>query len=218
MGPEDHFFCGYKWDDPGCQSRQHCPSGRSEECEGSMDGVKCFANTNCDTRYGDGDYFVPGQPPKQSPAGGSNRPTYSGMSENATDYYWCGVSLEDAADMCDTHCPSGASSECPHGKICFFNVWVQHYYSNYWWKFVCNTMVGQQYHSTSENLTSHLSSFFECGMNCVQNCVRCKKFISSNRRSQVFTRTCNSRRINHTDRNANRSTRSASISQWGSDR
>ena len=122
MGPEDHFFCGYKWDDPGCQSRQHCPSGRSEECEGSMDGVKCFANTNCDTRYGDGDYFVPGQPPKQSPAGGSNRPTYSGMSENATDYYWCGVSLEDAADMCDTHCPSGASSECPHGKICFFNV------------------------------------------------------------------------------------------------
>ena len=121
MGPEDRYFCGLKWDDPGCQSRQHCPTGRNEECEGFADGVKCFANTNCDTRYGDGDYFVPGQAPKESP-GASNRPTYSGISENATDHYWCGVSLDNAADMCDTHCPSGSSSECPHGKICFFNV------------------------------------------------------------------------------------------------
>ena len=121
MGPEDHFFCGYKWDDPGCQTRQHCPTGRSEECEGSTDGVKCFANTNCDTRYGDGDWFVPGQAPKQSP-GGTSRPSFSEMSENVTDYYWCGTTLDNAAEMCDTHCPSGSSSDCPFGKICFFNV------------------------------------------------------------------------------------------------
>ena len=120
-GPEDRFFCGIKWDDANCQSRQHCPSGRSEECEGHEDGVKCFANTNCDTRYGDGDWYVPGKPPKQSP-GGTERPTFDGQSEEASDHYWCGVGLDDAKESCGTHCPSGTSSDCPQGNVCYHNV------------------------------------------------------------------------------------------------
>ena len=122
-GPEDRFFCGFKWDDDDCQSRQHCPSGRSEECEGSEDGIKCFANTNCDTRYGHGDWFVPGQAPKQSP-GGSGRPTFTGKSDDLTDHYWCGVGLDDAREKCGVHCPSGTSAECPQGNICFHDVFA----------------------------------------------------------------------------------------------
>ena len=124
-GPEDSFFCGFKWDDKDCQKRQHCPSGDSEECEGNEDGIKCFANTNCDTRFGDGDWFVSGKPPKQSP-GGSNRPTYTGKSENITDHYFCGVSLDDARNQCDFEywCPSGASADCPQGNICFLGVFA----------------------------------------------------------------------------------------------
>lgn len=120
-GPEDWFFCGYKWDDDNCQSRQHCPSGRSEDCEGNEDGIKCFANTNCDTRYGDGDWFVAGKPPKQSP-GGTDRPTYNGKSDNKSDHYWCGVGLDDARSKCGVHCPGGTSSECPQGNICYHDV------------------------------------------------------------------------------------------------
>mmetsp|Transcript_47574 Transcript_47574/g.101088 ORF Transcript_47574/g.101088 Transcript_47574/m.101088 type:complete len:1167 (+) Transcript_47574:165-3665(+) len=125
-GPEDRFFCGYKWDDPDCRSRQHCPSGESEECEGHEElGLKCFANTNCDTRFGDGDWFVSGEPPKQSP-GGTERPTYSGRSDDDTDYYWCGVGMDDARNKCgkfENHCPGGASSECPPGNICYHNIY-----------------------------------------------------------------------------------------------
>ena len=120
-GPEDRFFCGLKWDESDCQKRQHCPSGRSEDCEGHEDGVKCFANTNCDTRFGHGDWFVPGQAPKQSP-GGTNRPSFGGTSEEASDHYWCGVGLDDAKKRCGTHCPGGVSSECPQGSICYHNV------------------------------------------------------------------------------------------------
>lgn len=120
-GPEDNFFCGYKWDDSDCQKRQHCPSGRDEFCEGFEDGIKCFANTNCDTKFGHGDWFVPGQAPNQSP-GRTDRPTYTGKSDNATDHYWCGVGLEDAKNRCgsfDTWCPSGDSGECPQGSACY---------------------------------------------------------------------------------------------------
>ena len=121
-GPEDRFFCGYKWDDDNCQSRQHCPTGRSEECEGNEDGIKCFANTNCDTRYGDGDWFVSGETvPQQSP-GGSSKPTYTGKSPLKTDHYWCGVGLDDAKSKCGVHCPKGTSGECPQGEICYHEV------------------------------------------------------------------------------------------------
>jgi len=139
-GPEDRFFCGMKWDDEDCQGRQHCPSGRSEECEGNEDGVKCFANTNCDTRYGHGDWFqgytnttgagaaatntTGAAAPKQSP-GGTPRPTYTGQSDDPSDHYWCGVSLDDARNNCGKyfyHCPGGTSDECPQGNICFHDV------------------------------------------------------------------------------------------------
>lgn len=118
-GPEDKFFCGFKWDDEDCQKRQHCPSGDTLECVGNEDGVKCFANTQCDTRYGHGDSFEGGpEPPKESP-GGTERPTYGGKSEDETDHYWCGVTLDDARVKCGTHCPSGSNTECPEGNICF---------------------------------------------------------------------------------------------------
>lgn len=122
-GPEDRFFCGFKWDDKDCQKRQHCPSGRSEDCEGFENGIKCFANTNCDTRYGDGDWFVPGQPPRQSP-GGTSRPTYGEKSDDKTDHYWCGVGMDDARNQCGTHCPGGTSSECPPGNICYHDIYT----------------------------------------------------------------------------------------------
>mmetsp|Transcript_19176 Transcript_19176/g.34598 ORF Transcript_19176/g.34598 Transcript_19176/m.34598 type:complete len:287 (-) Transcript_19176:944-1804(-) len=127
-GPEDRFFCGYKWDDADCQKRQHCPTGRSEECTGFENGVKCFANTDCDTRFGDGDWFT-GEPPNQSPGvggGGTDRPTYEGRSEDVTDYYWCGVGMDDARKKCgiwDHHCPGGTSAECPAGNICYHDVY-----------------------------------------------------------------------------------------------
>ena len=125
-GPEDKFFCGLKWDDASdCQSRQHCPTGRSEECEGFEEGVKCFANTACDAKLGHGEWFVPGQypvsggSPVQSP-GGTSRPTFTGTSLNITDHYWCNVPLADP--KCEVHCPGGTSGECPNGEICFHDV------------------------------------------------------------------------------------------------
>ena len=125
-GPEDKFFCGWNWDDEGCQSRQHCPSGRSEECDGFEEGQKCFANTECDVKFGHGQWYTglePGQkprPPKPSP-GGTERPVY-GKSEDPTDHYFCGISIDDAINKCATHCPSGQSIQCPQGEICFFDV------------------------------------------------------------------------------------------------
>jgi hypothetical protein len=126
-GPEDKFFCGWNWDDEDCASRQHCPSGRSEECDGFEEGQKCFANTECDVKLGHGEWYTelpPGQrprPPRPSP-GGTERPVY-GKSEDPTDHYFCGVSLDDAINRCGTHCPSGMSAHCPHGELCFFDVW-----------------------------------------------------------------------------------------------
>ncbi|KAL3776900.1 hypothetical protein ACHAW5_011022 [Stephanodiscus triporus] len=120
-GPEDKYFCGWKWDDADCQSRQHCPTGRSEECDGFDEGVKCFANSQCDAKLGHGAGFVPGEPPKQSP-GGTSRPTFTGKSDNITDHYWCGVGLDDAINKCGVHCPSGTSNECPQGHICYHDV------------------------------------------------------------------------------------------------
>jgi len=126
----DTYFCGYKWDDPGCKARQHCPSGRNELCEGFADGVKCFANTNCDTKFGDGVDFVSGIPPPPPPPPGTApatvprtpRPTYTGKSDDPTDHYWCGVGLDDARNKCIQHCPGGTSAECPQGHICYWEV------------------------------------------------------------------------------------------------
>jgi len=125
-GPEDRFFCGYKWDDKDCRSRQHCPSGMSSECEFEDLGMKCFANTQCDTRFGHGDWFVSGKAPNQAPGGGgggSSRPTYTGKSDNPIDHYWCGVGLEDANSKCGVPCPGGVSSECPQGNACYHDVY-----------------------------------------------------------------------------------------------
>ena len=61
-GPEDKYFCGYAWDDPDCASRQNCRSGRSEDCEGHLShGVECFANTDCDTKFGGAAAFIEGR-------------------------------------------------------------------------------------------------------------------------------------------------------------
>ncbi|KAL7542692.1 hypothetical protein ACHAXR_012001, partial [Thalassiosira sp. AJA248-18] len=60
-GPEDNFFCGHAWDDPNCATRQNCRSGRDSECEGhESHGIQCFANTNCDTKFGGSAAYVPG--------------------------------------------------------------------------------------------------------------------------------------------------------------
>lgn len=61
-GPEDKFFCGLVWDEPDCAARQNCRSGRDDECEGSdTHGIKCFAETNCDTKFGGAAAWVSGQ-------------------------------------------------------------------------------------------------------------------------------------------------------------
>jgi hypothetical protein len=121
-GPEDTFFCGFKWDEEGCLQRQHCPSGRNEECEFFEEGQKCFANSPCDARYGDGSGWVPGKdfkPPMNSPSVPlTPRPTYTGVSDDPTDHMWCGVGLDEAR-TCVQHCPSGKVEECPQGMICF---------------------------------------------------------------------------------------------------
>ena len=125
-GPEDRYFCGYKWDDKDCRTRQHCPSGMSSECEFEDLGMKCFANTQCDTRFGHGDWFVSGKAPNQAPGGGgggSSRPTYTGRSDNPIDHYWCGVGLADANSKCGVPCPGGVSSECPQGNACYHDVY-----------------------------------------------------------------------------------------------
>ena len=128
-GPEDKFFCGWSWDDEDCASRQHCPSGRSEECDGFEEGQKCYANTECDVKVGDGSWYEgwePGdprpRPPRPSP-GGTERPVY-GKSDNPSDHYFCGVSLDDAINKCATHCPTGMAAQCPHGELCFFDVYA----------------------------------------------------------------------------------------------
>ena len=90
-GPEDKFFCGWNWDDDDCAERQHCPSGRDDECDGEPWGMKCFANTDCDVKVGDGLWYMglePGErprPPRPSP-GGTERPVY-GKSDNPSDHY-----------------------------------------------------------------------------------------------------------------------------------
>ena len=109
-GIEDTFFCGFKWDEGNCLNRQHCPTGFNEECEFHAEGQKCFANSPCDARYGDGSGWVSGKDYKP-PAGNPGvpltpRPTYTGISEDKTDHYWCGKGL-DEAKTCVQHCPSG---------------------------------------------------------------------------------------------------------------
>lgn len=39
-------------------------------------------------------------------------------SDDPTDHWFCGVSLDDADVQCQQHCPTAA--ECPMGEICFF--------------------------------------------------------------------------------------------------
>jgi len=42
-----------------------------------------------------------------------------------TDYYWCGVGMDDARAKCgvwDHYCPGGTSAECPAGNICYHDV------------------------------------------------------------------------------------------------
>ena len=125
-GPEDGFFCGWSWDQEDCLSRQHCPSGLSEDCEGADEGVKCFANSGCDTRHGHGDAFVSSggsAPPRPAPT--TPRPTFGDASDDPADYYWCGVGIDDARENCgsfDRYCPSGTSSECPQGNICYHDM------------------------------------------------------------------------------------------------
>lgn len=125
--PEDKFFCGWTWDDEDCQKRQHCPSGKDEDCDAFEFGMKCFANTECDVKKGDGSWYEPYEPgdprprpPRPSP-GGTERPVY-GKSDNPSDHYFCGKSFDDANNKCANHCPSGMSAHCPYGELCFFDV------------------------------------------------------------------------------------------------
>ena len=144
-GPEDKFFCGFKWDDPDCSHRQNCRTGKHEECEGFAFGEKCFANTNCDTKYGGGHSFVPGMydvtySPTPVPTLNENAPTMASMtlrptiiptevpirppdplpmpSDDLTDHWFCGFGIDNANEHCAVHCPN--ANECPVGQICYF--------------------------------------------------------------------------------------------------
>jgi hypothetical protein len=143
FGPEDHFFCGYAWDDANCSTRQNCRSGKSEECEGFARGETCYKDTPCDSATGGGHEFVEGMYDTLIPTFGPTilTPAPSGMpvtigptliptdvpigpppdfepSDDPSDHWFCGLGIDDANEKCKIHCPS--ASECPVGQICYF--------------------------------------------------------------------------------------------------
>eukprot|EP00804_Cyclotella_cryptica_P028153 CCRYP_011028-RA/>CCRYP_011028-RA protein AED:0.13 eAED:0.13 QI:434/1/0.6/1/0.5/0.4/5/3085/1111 len=144
FGPEDHFFCGFSWDDPACSTRQNCRSGKSEECDGFARGEVCYKDTPCDSAAGGGRDYVEGKwntviptfsptiveaMPTATPAtiGPTLIPTEFPIgpppdldypSDDPTDHWYCGIGIDDANERCSVHCPS--ASECPVGQICYF--------------------------------------------------------------------------------------------------
>ena len=136
-GPEDNYFCGTTYDDPStdCSLRQNCRSGRDDECDGYADnlGVKCFADTPCDSKKGGGAAFVPhsttsvlGVPtlgPATTTANNASSFTttntnYEHISDAPSDHWFCGIGFDDAETRCEVHCPN--QTGCPIGEICYF--------------------------------------------------------------------------------------------------
>ncbi len=134
-GPEDKFFCGTSFDDTttDCTLRQNCRSGRDDECDGYADnlGIKCFAETPCDSKNGGGSAFVPhstagflgsvptGGPTAASAASSSTADSnYEHTSDDPSDHWFCGIGFDDAEERCEVHCPY--QTGCPVGEICYF--------------------------------------------------------------------------------------------------
>ena len=133
-GPEDRYFCGKTYDDPSvnCTERQNCRSGRDDECEGYENGMKCFAETPCNSMYGGGASFVSDSTnvtgTTSNPVGGENDeasdavPSPSGNVESTSDlpsdHWFCGFGFDDANARCKVHCPN--LTGCPTGEICYF--------------------------------------------------------------------------------------------------
>jgi hypothetical protein len=134
-GPEDNYFCGTTYDDPStdCSLRQNCRSGRDDECDGYADniGIKCFADTPCDSKKGGGAAFVPhsttsvlggGSIPTVGPtttaAAANSNTNYEHISDAPSDHWFCGIGFDDAETRCEVHCPH--QTGCPIGEICYF--------------------------------------------------------------------------------------------------
>lgn len=125
-GPEDNYFCGTTYDDPttDCTLRQNCRSGRDDECDGYADGIgiKCFADTPCDSKEGGGSAFVPHSTasiliPTNSPAA-AGTDDYEHISDHPSDHWYCGIGFDDAESRCEVHCPN--QTGCPTGELCYF--------------------------------------------------------------------------------------------------
>jgi hypothetical protein len=125
-----NMFCGASWAEASssCESRQNCPSGQDDEC--IIAGQQCWAFTECDTRYGDGEQFsdmhgvTGGQNLEATGVGAEASGGYVDLSKPSNDpkdHYFCGKGYEDALSQCLTNCPSGSLNDCPDGEICFFN-------------------------------------------------------------------------------------------------
>jgi hypothetical protein len=125
-----NMFCGASWAEASssCETRQNCPSGQNDECV--IAGEQCWAFTECDTRYGDGEQFsdmhgvVAGSNLEATGVGAEASGGYVDLSKPSNDpkdHYFCGKGYEDALSKCLTNCPSGSLNDCPDGEICFFN-------------------------------------------------------------------------------------------------
>ncbi len=134
-GPEDKYFCGTSYDEPSvdCKVRQNCRSGRDDECEGydANNGIKCFAETPCDSKNGGGSAYVSHTPVIINDAGTNSTTNSSEMATSTTttasttpiakdpsDHWFCGIGFKDANERCEVHCPY--QTGCPTGEICYF--------------------------------------------------------------------------------------------------
>ncbi|KAL7471890.1 hypothetical protein ACHAXS_012197 [Conticribra weissflogii] len=134
--PSHTRFCGKTVTEAKCSIESHCPSGTQSDCPsgeycwvGVMNGnVPCnILNllppsppptprpTNSPTLE-----FWPSQTPSASPSTAS--PSMSPLPlDDIRQFFYCGLSWDDASSKCKNRCPDSTTTNCPNGESCFSN-------------------------------------------------------------------------------------------------
>jgi len=116
-GASNHMFCGGAVDPLGlgdCSAETHCPNG-DIDCDPPG---RCWNRDRCDIRnylsWEEGGYVD--RPSHETLAVTMNL-TYP--SDDPTDHYFCGITLDEANMGCSRPCPDKTTSNCAHGELCY---------------------------------------------------------------------------------------------------
>lgn len=116
-GASNHMFCGGAVDPLGlgdCCVETHCPNG-DIDCDPPG---RCWNRDRCDIRnylsWEEGGYVD--RPSHETLAVAMNL-TYP--SDDPTDHYFCGITLDETNRGCSRPCPDKTTINCAHGELCF---------------------------------------------------------------------------------------------------